>query len=197
MTTMDGYLTAKDLMNFHYCKRLIYFENVLKIKQATTTKELKGRALHNSFSVSSKRTKIIKEFPYWPKIYNLRLKSDFLHLITTLDCLIINQTDNEAFPLEYKYSKKPRKIYKTMKLQLSLQALLVNELLHYSVKFGFIKFSKDNSLAKVSITDRDLEEVRTTISEVNTIVEKEILPPPTEYKKRCIDCCYFNICKGI
>lgn len=58
----QGNLTIRDLMNFSYCERLIFFENVLKIPQATTIKEMKGRELHNAFSQKTKRNKIVKEF---------------------------------------------------------------------------------------------------------------------------------------
>jgi hypothetical protein len=42
-------LTASDLMNFHYCQRIPYYVHVLRIPQATTRKELKGREKYEHF----------------------------------------------------------------------------------------------------------------------------------------------------
>jgi CRISPR-associated exonuclease Cas4 len=191
----QGFLTIKDLMNFQYCKRLIYFENVLRIPQATTVKEFKGRELHAVFAKKSKRNKIVKEFPRFPKKYNLNLDSKELNFRTVLDCLIIDKEKNAAFPLEYKDAKKPAKIYWTFKIQMFAESLLVKETLGYTVPFAFIKFEQSDELAKMKITENDLGIVGETISEINQIIQTEILPEPTKFQKRCKDCCYWKICK--
>lgn len=193
----EGFLTIKDLMNFHYCKRLIYFENVLRIPQATTIKELKGRKLHESFEKKSKRNKIVKEFPKFPKEYNLHLESKELNFRTFFDCLIIDKDKNEAFPLEYKDAKRPEKLYRTFKIQMLAESLLVGTQLGYMVPSAFIKFEQTGDLVKVPIAKSSLEQVKETIEEINKVVENELMPEPTEFKKRCKDCCYWKICKRI
>ena len=115
---LQGFLTIKDLMNFHYCNRLIYFENVLRIPQVTTIKEFKGRELHGIFTQKSKRNKIVKEFPKLKKEYNLHLDSAELNFRTVLDCLLIDKSKDKAFPIEYKDAKKPQKLYWTFKIQI-------------------------------------------------------------------------------
>jgi CRISPR-associated exonuclease Cas4 len=168
---------------------------VLRIPQATTVKELKGRKLHAVFSKKSKRNKIVKEFSKLPKEYNMGLDSKELNFRTVLDCLIINKGKNEAFPLEYKDTKKPDKIYWTFKIQMFAESLLVKEMLGYNVPFVFIKFEQSDELAKMKVTENDLEKVRETISEINQIIQTELLPEPTEFQKRCKDCCYWKICR--
>ena len=193
----EGFLTIKDLMNFHYCKRLIYFENVLRIPQTTTIKELKGRKLHELFEKKTKRNKIVKEFPKLPKEYNLHLESKYLNFRTFLDCLIIDRTKNTAFPLEYKDAKRPKKIYRTFKIQMLAESLLVKTQLGYNVQLAFIKFEQSGELAKISIEEKNLEQVKETIREINRIVESELIPEPTVSKKKCKDCCYWRICRRI
>jgi len=191
----EGNLTIKDLMNFSYCKRLIYFENVLKIPQVTTVKEFKGRELHNVFTKKSNRNKIIKEFERLPRLYSLVLESKNMGFRTVLDCLIVNKEKNEAFPIEYKYAKKPKKIYQTFKIQVFAESLLVKENMGYSVPFAFIKFEQTGDLVKIPITEHCLEEVMQTILEINKIIQIEIIPEPTPFLKRCKDCCYRKICR--
>lgn len=182
-------------MNFHYCKRLIYFENVLRIPQATTVKELKGRKLHAVFSKKSKRNKIVKEFPKLPKEYNLGLDSKELNFRTVLDCLIVDKDKNEAFPLEYKDAKKPDKIYWTFKIQMFAESLLIKELLGFKIPSAFIKFEQSDELAKINVNENDLKRVKETIQEINQIIETELMPEPTPFQRRCRDCCYWKICK--
>ncbi|MDD5022851.1 MAG: CRISPR-associated protein Cas4 [Candidatus ainarchaeum sp.] len=191
----EGKLTIKDLMNFSYCERLIYFENVLRIPQATTIKELKGRELHNVFTQKSKRTKIVREFERLPKLYALALESKELNFRTVLDCLILDKAKNEAFPIEYKDAKKPERLYRTFMIQILAESLLVKENMSYSVPFAFIKFEQTDDLVKIPITDYDLEKVRQTIAEINKIVQTEAIPEPTPYVKRCKDCGYRKICR--
>ncbi len=193
----EGYLTIKDLMNFHYCKRLIYFENVLKIRQATTIKEFKGREVHSIFSKKSKRNKIIKEFPKLQKDYNKSLCSKELNFRTVLDCLMIDKEKNEAFPLEYKNTKKPAKIYWTLKIQMFAESLLIREVLGCVVPYAFIKFKQSNELVKIQINKNCLKAVKETIKGIDKIIKTELLPTPTKFEKRCKDCCYWKICQRI
>lgn len=190
----EGKLTIKDLLNFNYCERLIYFENVLRIPQITTIKELKGRELHNVFTQKSKRNKIVKEYERLPKLYALALESKELNFRTVLDCLMLDKTKNKAFPIEYKNAKKPEKIYRSSMIQILAESLLVKESMGYSVPFAFIKFEQTNDLVKIPITDYDLKKVRQTIVEINQIIQTEAIPEPTPYVKRCKDCGYHKIC---
>lgn len=193
----EYFLTIKDLMNFHYCKRLIYFENVLRVPQATTIKEFKGRELHNLFERKAKRNKLIKGFQKFRKIFHLNLKSREFNFRTVLDCLVVNNVENKAYPIEYKNMKKPEKLYRTLKIQVLAESLLVESQLKYKTPFAFIKFEKSNDITKIVISEKDLEEVKETIKEINNILEKELVPEPTTFKKRCTDCCYWNICRRI
>jgi CRISPR-associated exonuclease Cas4 len=191
----EGKLTIKDLMNFSYCERLIYFENVLKIPQVTTVKGFKGRELHNVFTQKSKRNKIVREFERLPKLYSLALESKNLNFRTVLDCLILDKAKNEAFPIEYKDAKKPEKLYRTFRIQILAESLLVKENMGYAVPFAFIKFEQTDDLVKIPITEYDLEEVRQTIAEINQIIQTEAIPEPTPFVKRCKDCGYRKICR--
>lgn len=53
-------LIAADIMNYSYCPRIIYYVHVLKLAQATTKKELKGREKYDNFKRKSKRNKIVR-----------------------------------------------------------------------------------------------------------------------------------------
>ncbi|PIZ91518.1 CRISPR-associated protein Cas4 [Candidatus Micrarchaeota archaeon CG_4_10_14_0_2_um_filter_55_9] len=182
-------------MNYLYCPRITYFENVLHYPQVTTIKEVKGREKHVEFNRKSKRTKIAKRMPKLPRRYNLPLFSKELGFQTVLDCLLLNEEANEAYPLQAKNSFRPLAIYRTMKFQLFVEALLVTRMFDYSVPFGFIKFIKSNDLVKLNINSENMLEVEELIKEIKRVISEEELPSPTPYELRCQDCCYFAVCR--
>jgi len=191
---MEGkyYLTATDLMNYSYCPRIIYFVHVLKIPQATTTKEYKGREKETDFQHKAKRTKVVKKYPKLPKMFKVKLSSEKLRMKTIVDSIMINKEKEEAYPIQAKYSYTPRSVYQTQKNQLALESLLVEDKLNMKSPFGFIKFLKSGDLVKVSTEKR--EPIFEIFEKITEIVEKEKMPKPTNYKKRCVDCCFKNVC---
>lgn len=191
----QGRLTIKDLMNYQYCKRLIYFENILRIPQVTTIKELKGREVHKDFSRKSKRNKIIMSLPKLPKEYGLNLESKELNFRTVLDCLFIDKENNIAIPLEYKNTKKPEKLYNTFKIQIFAECLLIKSILGYEVPFAFIKFNQIGDIVKLHVNEFELLKVKKIINEINELLKTELIPEPTQFVKRCKDCCYWKICR--
>ncbi|MBI4399756.1 CRISPR-associated protein Cas4, partial [Candidatus Micrarchaeota archaeon] len=134
-------------------------------------------------------------FEKLPKLYNLSLGSKELNFRTVLDCLLIDKDKSEAFPIEYKNTKKPEKLYRTFRIQVLAESLLVTECLGYSVPFAFIKFEQTGDMVKVPITNNELEEVKQVIREINHLIENEIMPQPTPYIKRCMDCCFWKVCR--
>lgn len=187
-------LSAKDIMNFCYCPRIIYYEHVLKIPQATTKKELKGREKYNEFKKKSRRNKIIREFPKLRKIYDTYLRSDKLGIATKLDCVVFDDSKNEGYPIQIKYAKKPIGLYRQHVLQVILEAALVEEQFAYSVPYGFLKFLLSGNIVKVETHDKS--KLFACLEDIKRLIRIESFPNPTTYKKRCVDCCYRKICWG-
>ena len=194
MSLTDQAITATDFLNYAYCKRIIYYVYVLKQPQFTTTKEYKGREKFEEFEKKSKRNKLVPDFPQLPKRYNLYLYDPETNLKTFPDCVIFDENKKEAFPYQLKYGKKPEKVYLTQKYQLWLESFLIEKTLGYKSTRGFIKYVKDDALVEVDLTGK--ENIIQIASEIKEIIRSERLPEPTEYEKRCVDCCYRKMCWG-
>lgn len=188
------YLTATDLMNYHYCPRILYFIHTLKKPQFTTKKEYKGREKENVFQTQAKRTKVVKTYPKLPKKFKVQLISENLGIKTIADSIMIDKEKNEAYPIQAKFSFTPRKIYKGQKAQLVMESLLIEEQLGYVVPYGFIKFLRSGDLVKVNISEEDKVKVLDTFNEILDLMSSEKLPKMTKYRKRCVDCCFKKIC---
>lgn len=75
------------------------------------------------------------------------------------------------------------------------EGVLVEDTFKLDVPFGFIKFLKSNDLVKVDLSNK--KEIFAIADEIRNIIKNEIIPEMTPYKKRCVDCCYKNICWGL
>lgn len=180
-------------MNYLYDPRIIYFVHVLKIPQATTIKELEGRKKYNEFEEKSKRNKVIKELPFLPKIYDVYLTSINYRIATKIDCVAIDKKNNQAYPIQIKYSPKPKSLYRTQKFQLIMEALLIEGKLGYKVPYGFVKFLRSGDFIKVKVTQKLEDELLKIFSEIESIINTEKFPRATKDKKKVIDNCYRNI----
>lgn len=190
---MEGhYFGASDLLNYSYCPRIIYFSHVLKKPQITTKKEYKGREKETEFRQKAARTKVVKKYPPLPKIFKVRLASDRLGIKTICDSIMLNKEKGEAYPIQAKYAYKPRAIYRTMKMQINMEALLIEEVMKLRSPYGFIKFLKTGDLVKVNADKK--EEVVRLFSDIRQMIFAETMPNKTKYPKRCVDCCFKNIC---
>src|SRR3989338_9153944 len=136
-------ITAADIMNYAYDPRIVWFTRVLKLPQTKSAKQKKGLEKDFSFKKDSMRNKIVKSKNYNPKLkrfYDLSLETE--EFATRIDCLMINEQFREAYPLQLKYSKKPRCIfYLTQKLQLMFEAMLIEKVTGYKVPYVYIKYT--------------------------------------------------------
>ena len=190
---MKYFLTATDLMKYLYDPLIIYFMYVLKAPQLMTPKAIEGLKKYEEFKISSKRNKIIRELPYLKKLYNIYLASPVYGFATRIDCVAIDTTKKEAYPIQVKYSIKPRVLYRSQKFQIVMEAMLVEEKLGYEVPYGFVKFLKSNDFVKVPITDQLKKELLKIFSEIEYIIKEERIPKPTPHKKKRDDSVYKNI----
>ena len=186
-------ITAADIMNYEYDPRIVYFTRVLKLPQTKSAKQKKGLEKDFTFKKDTNRNKIIKKNPYGSRlkrIYNVSLETE--EYATKVDCLMLNEEAKEVYPLQLKYAKKPLcGYYRTQKLQLMFEAMLIERVLGYKVPYGYIKYSLSGDLIKINLENRQI--LFETIEKVRDIIKKEVYPPATKYKKRIIDNCYKRI----
>lgn len=190
----DSVLTMKDLLNFEYCKRIFYFERVLRDKQVTTVKEFEGRKKHVEADKKSSRNKIVRELPRLEKKYGIRLFSEKLNFATVADCVLVDGQTKTAYPVQFKNTITPPVIYNTMRKQVVLEGLLLQEQFGYSVSKGFINFLLSKEIVEVEIDDYSKESVIRDLGQMRELLEAEKFPEKTDSANKCRDCCFRNYC---
>ncbi len=190
----ESVLTMKDLLNFGYCRRIFYFERVLKDRQVTTVKEFEGRKKHVEVEKKSSRNKIVNELPRLDKQYGLHLFSERLNFATVTDCVLVDEAAKAAYPVQFKNSGTPPVIYDTMRNQIVLEGLLLEEQFGYSVSKGFIDFLLSKEIVEVEIDDHSKNTVLSELERMKQLLEHESFPEKTGTPNKCRDCCFRNYC---
>ena len=192
---IEFFVTPSEVIEFLYCPRFIYFMNVLKIKQHEDKRTLvnKGRDIHDLKLIRNKDY-IRKKIGCTGKETDVYLSSQKLKLVGKVDEVLFFD-DEKAAPLDYKFAFWDNRIYKTLKIQQTLYALLIEEKYNKKVEKAFLIFvrSKDH-IEEFFITDSLKQKALEYVDEIYDVLSFGYFPNKTKVKTRCLDCTYRNLC---
>ena len=172
---MKPIFTCEDIRQYYYCPRKIYYRYVLKVRVPETYKMKYGRTVHENAVIRGDTVK------------NVYLYSERLGLVGIIDFLEFVDADVVDI-IEIKCSRFKTKMYEDHKVQLAAQAMLVEDVLGYRVnKIKVINVETGES-REIRIMEYHRNMVREALSEMQRIVIDEVIPDPTEDKRRCYGC---------
>lgn len=190
-------ITPSLVIEYLYCPRFIYFMEVLKIDQNEDKryKVTKGREIHHYKSLTNveyRRKKLGVE----KKLIEEELFSSKYRIHGKVDEVLF-LSDGTASPLDYKYAKYKGRIFKTYKIQSIMYGLLIKENYNVKVNKGFIVYTRSNNhIEEILYKEKDVNSTIKIIDEICDIIKFNFFPKSTSIKRRCLDCCYRNICAG-
>ncbi|GAB6183806.1 CRISPR-associated protein Cas4 [Thermodesulfovibrio hydrogeniphilus] len=188
-------ITPSEVIEHLYCPRFTYFMHCLKIPQHEELryKVLKGRELHerrekNNPDYLRKRLGCIN------KDISVYLASKKLRIRGVID-EVLHLKDNTLAPLDYKFAEYNEFTFRTHRIQSVLYALLIMENYKQTVKKGYICYTRGgNKIKEIVYNDEDFENAKNVVEEIFSVILKGFYPKKTQWKNRCLDCCYRNIC---
>lgn len=186
-------LTPSHIIEYLYCPRFTYFQDVLSIPQyeERNYKVKRGREIHDEKLEQNKeylRRRIGAVERYTDQYLANRLLRGKIDEVLKLQ-------DGTMAPLDYKFAVYEEKVYETYKTQLFCYAWLIEENFHCIVNKGFLVYTRSgNKLIEIAIKDSDKQLVRECALDIGAIIDKNYYPKATKYKQRCVDCTYRNIC---
>ncbi|MEZ6127254.1 MAG: CRISPR-associated protein Cas4 [Planctomycetaceae bacterium] len=187
-------LTVSDVLEHLYCPRFTWFEKyqMLPEFQERRAKVQMGRSLHETRE-NTNRGYLRKRLNAVDKRIDVSLVSERYCLRGRVDEVLFFE-DGTAAPLDYKFARDPGVIYRTLRFQSAIYALLIQEHFQCSVTKGFVVYTRSNNAVRtIDFTPADFQEVGDVLKEMLNVIQNGYLPrraPPSH----CADCCYRRIC---
>jgi CRISPR-associated exonuclease Cas4 len=194
-TDSETIIRISDVLEYLFCPRFIYYMYCLDIPQHEEKrfKVIKGREVHETRKLTN-RDYVRKKLNCIRKESDVFIASKKHHIKGIVDEVLFLD-DGTAAPLEYKFAEYKDQIFKTYKFQLVLQSLLIRENYNIEVNRAYLCFTRSNSLVKeMEITNSDFKKAEKIIEEIVDIVQKGLYPKTSTSSRKCVDCCYRNIC---
>lgn len=150
---------------------------------------LAGRALHQKHEKENRS--YVPADLYGEKLIGIRLYSDELGLSGKIDEAI--DMGEEIVLIERKYSDYGI-MGDTLKTQIGLLALLLEENLSKPVRRARVIFAKENwKMSEISVDESIRNFALSMLQEVKEVVKSGIDPPESP-NGRCHDCCFRKVC---
>ncbi len=189
-------ITVSDVVEYMYCPRFVYFERVLGIPQHEEKREKVriGREIHN-LKEDINKNYIRKSINSKLKYTNVYLSSNKYRIVGVIDEILVKK-DSSYSPLDYKFAEYKSKMFNTHKYQSILYGLLIKDNYNVEVNKGYIVYVRSCNLVKeISFTEKDFKKSIDFVNLIFEIIENEEFPENIKVNKRkCIDCCYRNVC---
>lgn len=188
-------ITPSLVLEFLFCPRFVYFMECLNIPQheQRRLKVQLGRRVHESKQQLNKDY-LRKKIGCIRKEISVYLVSHRHHIRGELD-EVLWLNDGTLAPMEFKFAVYRERLFQTYKMQLTLQALLIEDNYQQPVQRGFLVFVRSkNYLLTVPLGDRERQQAQKIIDQILAIIQTGKFPPRTRSRQKCVDCCYKNIC---
>ena len=193
----DDYLMLSGIQHFKFCRRqwaLIHIEQQWAENVHTVIGELMHKKVHDpSVKEKRKETLLVRALPVSSKELGVSGECDLVEFHKCEDGITLSGHRGlySVFPVEYKKGKP--KITDEDKLQLTAQAMCLEEMLCCDISYGYIFYGETRHRMKVEFTDEVREKVRKIFSEMHKYYEQRYTPK-VKTSKKCNACSLKDIC---
>lgn len=183
------FITVTDVKNYFFCKREVYINHIMDIREPKTESMSFSNISHVYFDLR----KLPKSIRPKKILMSVRLSSVLHRLAGVLDALIITEY-GEFIPAEIKLGHPINEEAPSWdRMQLAAYALLIEDNYNKVVKRGVLYYIEHGTFEVVRITHGMKELVRNAIRDIHRMLVEEKIP---SYRRRgyCRGCWYSWIC---
>ncbi|OEF97152.1 CRISPR-associated endonuclease Cas4/Cas1 [Desulfuribacillus alkaliarsenatis] len=177
------YLSISSIAEILYCPRNFYYRTVMMAEEKNNHL-LEGKWQEEARDLTKRKVR-----PTGIQTRKVYLTSDNLGITGVLDT--IEENDQSIYPIEFKKGSYNDRI--NDRVQLCLQALLLEENLDVCIDQGYIYYCESNQRVSVDFTEELREIAMQTIEDARTIIEENIIPEPVN-DARCNGCSLISRC---
>lgn len=176
-----------------YCSRLFYLEWVqARFEESADTVE--GRWQHREVDQVKGRLPSVEGAEELDVARSVLLSSSRLGLIGKID--LLEGHGDEAVPVDYKRGQPPanaERSWEPERIQLCVLALLLRDN-GYTCDHGILWFATSRERIEVAITEDLVARTLAVVSEMRSIAERDLPPPPLVDSPKCPRCSLVGIC---
>ncbi|OEH85138.1 hypothetical protein BHU72_05875 [Desulfuribacillus stibiiarsenatis] len=177
------YLSISSIAEILYCPRNFYYRTVMMAD------ERNNHVLEGKWQEEARDEIKRKVRPTGIQTRKVYLTSDNLGLVGVLDT--IEENGQEVYPIEFKKGIAQNQL--NDRVQLCLQALLLEENIGTSIDRGYIYYSESNQRISVDFTEELRELALQTVEDARVMIDENIIPEPVN-DSRCIGCSLISRC---
>ncbi|CAM2065663.1 CRISPR-associated protein Cas4 [Sulfidibacter corallicola] len=188
--------TASQVLAYRFCPRFLWFGEVLQIpeSQELRFKVRQGRTVHAA-KERQDRGHLRKRLGVVGKRLNVYLGRPDLPFRGVVD-EVLHFPDGRMAPLDWKFAEYRERVYATYRTQAAIYGMLIHAIYGAEVDRAFLVFTRSaNKLVEIPLTARDFEGLWRLHAEMVAVMGGRF-PKATSSKRRCLDCCYRNLCPG-
>jgi CRISPR-associated exonuclease Cas4 len=187
---LNDYVTVTTVVEHAFCPKFTYYGHVLGLMQYEEKRGTvqTGKILHKKRETTNKDYVI--HGLRGKKLVALKLYSRQLPLIGKIDEAV--ELDDEIVIIEHKFSNPI--VGNTIKVQLGLLAVLLEENLKKPIRRAIVVFTKENRVELEVKIDEELKRMSTRMFNDVLSVINSGKNPKSKFDGRCLNCCYRRVC---
>jgi CRISPR-associated exonuclease Cas4 len=184
-------LTITDVVEHVFCPKFTYYSSVLGLRQFEEKRGTvkAGKTLHQRHETTN------KDYTPQPfsgkKLVGTKYYSRKLDLSGKIDEAV--ETNDEIILIERKYADATE-LHDTLKVQLGLLSIIIEENIGKPVKTAQVIYSKQNRVVKNYEIDESIKKFALEMLEETKKVILRGIIPSSSFDNRCLNCCFRKIC---
>lgn len=193
----EEYLMLSGIQHFTFCRRqwaLIHIEQQWQENAYTIAGELLHKNAHDSYFYEKRKDTIVsRAMPVFSRTMGVSGECDIVEFRKDPDgvSLFGHRGLYQVYPVEYK--KGSPKDTQIDILQLTAQAMCLEEMLMAEIKEGAVYYGETRRREKIVFTDPLREQVRKSFEEMHQLYDKRYTPQ-VKWSKSCNACSLKDIC---
>ena len=193
----DNYLMLSGIQHFKFCRRqwaLILIEQQWAENVHTIVGELMHKKAHDPYLVEKRKDLLIaRSLPIASREMGVSGECDVVEFHRCEDGIKLHghRGTFSVYPIEYKKGKP--KLTEEDQLQLTAQALCLEEMFSTNIPEGALFYGETRRREVVEITDALRQEVRDMFREMHQYFDRNYTPK-VKYSKACSACSLKDIC---
>ena len=174
-----------------FCEKFTYYAEVLGLLQYEEKRGtiISGKSFHQRHKKTNQT--FIPKNMHGKKMVSGKFYSKRHDFLGIIDEAI--ELDDQVILIERKFSNYT-KIHDTIKVQLGLLAILVEENIKKSVKEAHVVFHKDKRDEIIFLIDESIKEYAIKMLHRTKRIINSGVMPESHFDNRCLDCCYRKVC---